>query len=62
MTFTLLEDNGDRVLIQASQRDFPHSRILQTEVVAKSDIELVMAWHRPDGPGNAEACAQSYGL
>lgn len=41
LTFTLIEDNGDRVLIES--RDFPEYRIAPTEVVAKTEIEPVHA-------------------
>lgn len=36
LTFTLIEDNGDRVLIES--RDFPAGTIAPREVVAVDDI------------------------
>lgn len=37
LTFILIEDNGDRVLIES--RDFPDVRLVPRETVAKSEIE-----------------------
>ncbi len=40
LTFVVLEDNGDRVLIES--RDFPDARIPPTEVVAKDQIAAIV--------------------
>jgi hypothetical protein len=36
LTFTVVEDNGDRVLMES--RDFPDWRVKPREVVSKADI------------------------
>jgi hypothetical protein len=41
LTFTVVEDRGDRVLIES--RDFPEgTRFVPQEVVAKDEIEMVV--------------------